>query len=435
MIKNILLIGQCSLHLGRLEYGNIGNYYIIEPLIKNIQKTFPKAKIKTTFQLTDTFCKKNGVIRLPLDLYYSWENTYLEKAQNELIIAEKYYTTGKLIKITPYINEVIKSDLVIDFSGDMWGDNADLAGKDRFLIGLIKDRVAQYLRKKTVLLAGSPGPFVKNKSIIKFAKEVYNNFDLVTNREPLSTTLLKKQGFDVSKTKNTACPSVLFDNKNKVKKTLIKKIKKLNSTKLIKIGFILSGWNFTKGPFNKENRSDDEYQPFIDFLEHILLNYKAYIFLMSHSNGFKIISNRIVLTHGRDYFIIKKVEEIIKKRKIVKNIYSLNDIYDPWTTKAIISQFDLLISGRIHGAIAGLSQNVPTLIIDYGHEPKAHKLKGFAKLFNVEKYLADPSKKNELLIKFNKLWKDKKIIKKNLENKINKIKKLALDNFQYLKNL
>lgn len=156
---------------------------------------------------------------------------------------------------------------------------------------------------------------------------------------------------------------------------------------------------------------------------------------MSHSNGFKITSNKIVLTHGRDYYIIKKVEEIIKKRKIAKNIYSLNDIYDPWTTKAIISRFDLLISGRIHGAMAGLSQGIPTLIIDYGHESKAHKLKGFAKLFSVEKYLADPVKNNELLIKFDRLWKDRKIIKKYLKNNIKKIKNLAVDNFQYLKNL
>ena len=46
-------------------------------------------------------------------------------------------------------------------------------------------------------------------------------------------------------------------------------------------------------------------------------------------------------------------------------------------TKTIIKNFDMLVSGRIHGAVAALSQSVPTVIIDYGHEPKAHKLIGF----------------------------------------------------------
>lgn len=43
---NILLIGQCSLHWGRMEFGNIGNYYIIEPFIRELHQTFPAAKIK-----------------------------------------------------------------------------------------------------------------------------------------------------------------------------------------------------------------------------------------------------------------------------------------------------------------------------------------------------------------------------------------------------
>ena len=75
-------------------------------------------------------------------------------------------------------------DLVIDFSGDIWGDNADFLGSDRFYVGLVKDRVAQVFAKKTVMIAGSPGPFSAGKNL-EFAKEVYENFDLVTNRKVL----------------------------------------------------------------------------------------------------------------------------------------------------------------------------------------------------------------------------------------------------------
>ncbi len=54
----ILIIGQCTLHWGRLEYGNIGNYYIVETSIRELHTVFPVAEIVTTFQLTDEFCKR-----------------------------------------------------------------------------------------------------------------------------------------------------------------------------------------------------------------------------------------------------------------------------------------------------------------------------------------------------------------------------------------
>ena len=45
--------------------------------------------------------------------------------------------------------KVLKSDLILDFSGEMWSSiHADLVGKDRFLVGVLKDRTAQLLGKK-----------------------------------------------------------------------------------------------------------------------------------------------------------------------------------------------------------------------------------------------------------------------------------------------
>ena len=51
----LLLIGQCSLHWGRMENGNIGNYYIVEPLIRELHRVFPDAEIVTTMQMTERF--------------------------------------------------------------------------------------------------------------------------------------------------------------------------------------------------------------------------------------------------------------------------------------------------------------------------------------------------------------------------------------------
>ena len=167
---NILLIGQCTLHWGRMEFGNIGNFYIMEPMIRQLHDKFGEnVSIKTTFQMSDDFCKKENIEVLPMELFYSWTENDLTIALEELAIAELYKKTGVFYKTTSYIDEVLKADLVIDFSGDIWGDNANFLGENRFLVGLIKDRIPQLLGKKTAMIAGSPGPFA-NKEILTFAK-------------------------------------------------------------------------------------------------------------------------------------------------------------------------------------------------------------------------------------------------------------------------
>ena len=60
----ILVTGLTTLHWGRLEYGNIGNYYIIVPLFRKLHAYFPDAEIRTTLQLTDEFVEKENINKL-----------------------------------------------------------------------------------------------------------------------------------------------------------------------------------------------------------------------------------------------------------------------------------------------------------------------------------------------------------------------------------
>lgn len=429
---NILIIGQCSLHWGRMEFGNIGNYYIIEPFIRELNKVFPNSLIKTTMQMSERFCKEENISLLPIDLYYGWNGNDLEVAKKELNLAKRFAETGSLVEETPYIREVIRADLVIDFSGDIWGDNADFLGEDRFMVGLIKDRVAQLLGKKVVMLAGSPGPF-SNQEILPFAQEVFKNFNLVTNREPISKKLLENDGFDISKTQSLACPAFLFESAEGLDiDKLIVKAGLTNKDKPI-VGFILCGWNFELGPFDIESRNDEEFTNFAEVIEYLTEELGVQVCLMSHSNGFNIPPAPFKLKHGRDYIIIKQLEKVLCNRKISKDFFTLNDIYDPWTTKAIINQFDMLVSGRVHAAVSGLSQSVPTVIIDYGHEPKAHKLIGFAKVAQVEEYVANPCSLIDMKEKVFRCFNERQNYKKHLHKHIPEVSNLARKNFEILK--
>ena len=73
-MKKILVTGLCTLHWGRLQYGNIGNYYIIEPLFRLLHKYFPGYAITTTFQMTEEFARKEKIEIVPMWLYYNWNS-------------------------------------------------------------------------------------------------------------------------------------------------------------------------------------------------------------------------------------------------------------------------------------------------------------------------------------------------------------------------
>jgi colanic acid/amylovoran biosynthesis protein len=429
----ILIIGQCTLHWGRMEFGNIGNYYIMEPFFRLLHQTFPNAQVKTTFQMSERFCKDEHIEVLPMELYYSWDDD-LEKANKELEIAKHFLETGNLKETTPFIDLVKEMDLVIDFSGDIWGDNANFLGENRFYVGLIKDRVAQIFAKKTAMIAGSPGPFSEGKNL-EFAREVFINFDLVTNRENISKGLLESYGFDTSKTQSLTCPAFNFEPATISAIKDFDKVDEIITNQRPSIGFLICGWNFIEGPFDKWPRPDIDYILFAESIEEFQKEVNADIYLMSHSNGFPIPPQDFQLMHGRDYPIIKQLQSVLKNRGNAKNIFAMDGIYNTWQTKAILGQFDMVVSGRVHAAVAALSQYVPTVIIDYGHEPKAHKLKGFAVVSGAKEYVAQPDIKDDISNKMKKCWRERKDYKKELNIRIPEVKVLAKRNFEVLKTL
>ena len=132
---------------------------------------------------------------------------------------------------------------------------------------------------------------------------------------------------------------------------------------------------------------------------------------------------------------MKQFVKVLLSRGIAKNFFTLNGIYDPWTTQNIIKNFDMIISGRIHGAVAGLSQSIPAVIIDYGHEPKAHKSIGFAKVVQVEEYVANPCSVVDLKQKIENCVTNIHKYKSHLKKKIPEVKKLARKNFELVKDL
>lgn len=434
----ILVTGLTTLHWGRMEYGNIGNYYILVPLFRKLHQYFKGADIATTLQLTDEFLRKENIIPLPLEYYYAWRENGIDVqvALQELAIAEIYSQTGELIETTPFINEILKSDLIINFSGDMWGDNSASMGDKRFFVDLLKFRTAQLLGKKTALFASSPGPVTEEKTL-QLAKIVYRNFDAVINREGLSINILKDSGFDTSKTYSFACPAYTFDKSYYPESVDSNKICEAeNITNGQKnIGFILATYSLAGHSYSEWQREESDFNEYVELIEYIINTKHVRVLLISHSNGFEFKPD-FKRIHWRDYKMISQLYEILEKRNNIdmNYLWKVDNIYYPWEMHTLIGNLDMLISGRVHGAVAGLGQSIPTLAFDYKNGPLAHKMFGFFKVIGMEDYVI-PRNDFDFIKYFNKVYNNLDEISNQLSHNLIYVKENVDKGFIKLKEL
>lgn len=389
-VNRIFVTGQCSLHWGRLENGNIGNYYIMEPLFRELHRVYKDAEIVTTFQMTKEFVDREKVTILPMDLYYSWSGDDLEHTKKEFIIVKKYAETGTLDKKTPYINELLKADLFIDVSGELWSTyHADAIGKDRFLVGVMKDRIAQLLNIPSIMIASGQGPF--SPETFALAKETYEGFDRVYSRESLSPKVVEKYGIDISNTISSICPSFLFESAKNDEIEDVLEEEKVKGT----VGVVVCGFNMLQGPYDMKDRPDDDFYIFAEAVEYIVNVLDKNVTLFSHQNGFELPPN-FKLINGRDFFIVEQLYKVLKQRNKVdiSRVHLISKPYKPYVIKAIIRNFSMLVTGRLHASVAGVTELVPTVIIIYGHGPFAHKTLGFHLITGTDNYIADPRQNN-----------------------------------------
>jgi len=433
----ILILGLTSSGLGGMESHNLGNYAIMEPLIVHLKEHFPGAQISTSIQMSEGFCQRFCIKSLHDRRFWTYGLATGFATIKDLMIAFSWKVGRNIfhhdflwiIERSKLLNEIYTSDLIIDFSGDIYGDNARNLN---FLEDNAEIIMSKMLGKSVVMFIGSPGPF-SSAWRRHLARIVLNHIDMITNRDPISTEILKEIGVTDTPIYTTACPAFLFEKgNNRGLNEILHKEGLIPMEKPI-IGIIICGWNMAESPFYKLPRKEYELRPFVDLIDHILDHHDVNILLMSHQNRTDQEGN---LIRGNDHAIIEQIMGMIhQERSDSDRIITLDGLYDASTSKAIIGVCDMMISGRIHGAVAALSQNIPTVIIDYGHEPKAHKLRGFAQLVGVEEYICNPASSKDMIEKFESCWKNHDAIKSYLDIRIPKVKDRAMKNFNILKRL
>ena len=432
-MKRILVTGLCTLHWGRLQYGNIGNYYIIEPLFQRLHKYFPEYEIVTTFQMDDIFVKKENISVLPMELYYSWRGKEdIESAIEDVCIANQYMK-GVNISLTPYLKQVLECEYVIDVSGDMWGDNAEHVGHKRFLVNCLKMEAAQIMKKKTILFAVTPGAFsdITEKAI---ARKVFEAYDKVIIREKISKINLEKWGFSTENVQYAPCPSFLFEANKEYTSKWTKWIDACKEANQKVIGLTFGGFNMPIGPYDMWPRPASQYKVFKELAEYIIKKLHCKILLFSHTNGFEL-PPKFKLTSGRDYAILKQFYDILQT-DYHEDVVIIDEPLLPCDIKTVIGKLDMLITGRVHASVASVSQCVPTVFMEYDRNViYSDKMLGFSEQTGMQEYVCEPENTEQLIENVSKCFNQLDLIRERLHDSVNNIQNMADEIFGEIRKL
>lgn len=435
-MKSILVTGLCTLHWGRLQYGNIGNYYIAEPMFRQLHQHFKDYRIITTFQMDDTFIKREKIEVLPMELYYAWrQETDVANARRDVELAEKY-VSGESVELSPYMEALMDCEYVINVSGDMWGDNAEHVGHQRFLVDCLKMKTAQILGKKTILYAVTPGPFT-NPEERELAKEVFEAFNLVVIREKVSKGNLERWGFSTDNVMWAPCPSFLFEANATYESCWTERIEESKQAGRKVIGMTFGGFNMPCGPYDMWPRPKEQYDVFVSLAEYIIGTLHADIVLFSHTNGFELPPD-FKLINGRDFYILNLFYEILLEKEpgYAKHITLIDEPLLPCDIKQVIRQFDMLVTGRVHASVAATSQCVPTVFVEYDRNViYSDKMTGFSAQLGMEEYVCVPGELQMLERKVTQCYQELGKVKSCLESVIPDIKDKAIDVFDIMKKL
>jgi len=233
-----------------------------------------------------------------------------------------------------------------------------------------------------------------------------NIFDVLLIRESISYDEIKKY---VPEEKLILAPDPAFS----LDKEQVELKEFYNKSKVV-------GINLSPLTIPNTTEDDERFKEVINLIKYILKNTKYKVSLIPH-----------VTTDGCND--MTTLEAIYKYFEGNKRVLLEDCNYNCKQIKYIISNCDMLIAARTHASIAAYSTCVPTLVVGY-----SVKSKGIAKdLFDTyENYVipSDEIREGKLVANFKWLDKNKKSIKKHLEDMMPNYKSKSKDLFNIVIN-
>lgn len=355
------------------------------------------------------------------------------------------------------LREYADADVVIYLGMDYYSDDAGV----RTVLRHSRDILLGVLLKKPVVIwAASTGPF-RNRLSKFAARLVLNWVRLITVRDPLSRDFLLETGINKSHLHLTSDPAFLLSPvaRERVIEICLQEGIDLNAKVIIGVNpshsFIVpshlagktQGDKYLKlmsllgsllasllpeSLFNrilkKVKRSYlysvvdircAEYEIFFArLIDWLVEKYDATVVLIPHDQaGAQLFDDRVVT---------QEIKELVRGPD---RVTAISRDYNAEETKGIIGQCDLFIGARFHAAIAALSQGVPTVCFPYYHK--------FALLSELGQgeYICPSYTLGDTKAKVAGAWAKREDIRKELEAKLGRIRKLAALNGELVRDL
>lgn len=306
--------------------------------------------------------------------------------------SRKKGTIGRAIGTFQWANAVLST------GGDIFSLTY---GARTFANQLCTIRVATSFKKPVILVGHSIGPFERDKERKAFVKTM-QHVPLITLRESLSLEYTKSMDLKNTRIELTADPAFCLlpaDAKNVQELWRIYHLP--NDQPIIAVAPSQSIADYGRTLYNSHFEALEK---LIKFLTNEL---KYHVILIPHCLGPFTVADDCIIC-----------DMLYRKLGFPENVTVISLNYSAEEIRGIIAKCDLLIAERMHAAIAGLSQAVPTLVV--GYSVKGEGIIGDIFGFN---------KAEDYLIPITKLSEE--TLREHVENILEKRHEIA----QYLSNV
>lgn len=380
----ILLIGLTALPMGYMER-QLGNMAIFIPMTQILHDAFPNSEIRTSVQVSDEIAQELDITMLPYKSLYAPTPSAGLIALWGFLRAFLWFILSKVgIKIEALVSddrmkEFKDADIVVDFSGDVFGDNGHPLHLLKHSLDLM---TARMFDTPIIMMAQSPGPFLMRFRKV-FGDNVLPKINAITTRDTWSTVLLKESNIRDLHVMQAACPSFLLkpDAPEVGQRLLAEDGIEFPPGRPL-VGFTLCGWNLIHDRYRMD-RTESEIAPYVEIIRHIINDLGGTVLLIPHV--YRTDENNKFIP-GPDSALSEQVYDAIQKDdpEAGKYLFFYRGLYPVEKIKSIIGLMDIHVSGRIHSGVGALSQAVPSVLLAY-----AYKHYGFAGLVGQERYVSD----------------------------------------------
>jgi len=397
--------GKCALRIlitGTNTTFDNGESAMASMAVKSLKQVFPNARLTIGSTQKEADMKR-------------WSRM-LPKESNALSLvgvssASKLPRNLKAVAvIISYLPEFFKTDICVDISGDGFSDItqfslvATLTHSFQLLGGVV-------FRKPVVICAQSIGPF--NSGLSRFlARFVINNVDLVTVREQISKGYLRQLGISKPVLEVTSDFAFLLEPVSFQETTGLLAKERIDSGNRVMVGLVLSEI-ISKWTSPDIVDSTKKYVHYINTMaevaDYLVEQYNATVVLMPQCFG--------EFARHDDRVAMRRVYQRVKNRS---NVYMITGDYVPAEIKGIISQCSMVVTAKMHAAIAAVSTFVPAVVMAYSFKSRGifgKKLGLGDTILGVRDY-----KSTELLSalkeKIDFVWENQKLISSDLKKRI-----------------